>query len=327
MTQPDTNTKWALTWIKRIPISRELGLLYITILCILLFSVLYPISFPNFENFAAILRGLAVDGIMASGMLVLLVSGLFDLSVGGMFSMIGVVTGWFMKSAGLPVPLAIGLGLAIATLGGALNGFIVAHVRVNALITTLGTMQIFRGVAVLVGGPGISFLPETFSGLGQAEFLGLQTPVWLMIGVVALIHYLLAKTRWFRQFYYIGGNEKAAYLSGINVPTMQITAFILSGFLAGLAGIAFAARLATSVSTAGDGAELRVITAVILGGASLKGGKGTVFGALMGVVFIALLNNIMIIAKVPSYWHSIVTGIVLVSAVSMDYLLEKLPYK
>lgn len=319
-------TQTCLVWIRRIPVSRELGLLYLTILLILLFSLLYPVSFPNFENLSAVLRGLAVDGIMTSGMLVLLVSGLFDLSVGGMFSMIGVITGWFMKNAGLPVPVAILLGLAIATAGGGLNGFIVTRVRVNALITTLGTMQIFRGIAVLVGGPGISFLPETFSSLGQSEWLGLQTPIWLMLGVVLLFHYLLSKTRWFRGFYYIGGNERAAYLSGFNVPAMQMAAFMLSGFLAGLAGIAFAARLATSISTAGDGAELRVITAVILGGASLKGGKGTIFGAVMGVVFIALINNIMIIANVPSYWHSIVTGTVLVSAVSMDYILEKIPH-
>ncbi len=322
MITESANNRW-LGLLRKIPISRELGLLYLTILCVILFSVLYPVSFPTFENFSAVMRGLALDGIMAAGMLLLLVSGLFDLSIGGMFSMIGVITGWLMKTAGVPVPLAILLGLSIATLGGALNGFLVAKVRVNALITTLGTMQIFRGVAVLVGGPGISFLSESFSRLGQTELLGLQMPVWLMVFVVGLSHYLLTRTRFFRQFYYIGGNEKAAYLSGINVPRLKILAFMISGFLAGLAGIAFAARLATSVSTSGDGAELRIITAVILGGASLRGGKGSVLGAFIGVVFIALINNIMIIAKISSYWHSIVIGTVLVLAVSMDYLLER----
>jgi ribose transport system permease protein len=260
---------------------------------------------------------------MAAGMLVLMVSGLFDLSVGGMFSMIGVLAGWLMKHGGVPVPLAVLAGLAVAALGGFINGFIVARVKVNALITTLGTMQIFRGVAVLVGGPGITFLPESFAKLGQAKVLGLQSTVWIMFAVMAVFHFLMRKTRFFRQYYYIGGNEKAAVLSGIPVPSMQVAAFVISGLLAGLSGMLFSARIATSVSVAGDGAELRIITAVILGGASLKGGKGSILGALIGVVFIALINNLMIIAKISSYWQSIVIGMVLVIAVAMDYFFEK----
>jgi len=314
--------KW-IESIKHIRMTRELGLFCAIVLLTVLFSFLFPVSFPTFGNFSAILRNLALDAVMAAGMLILMVSGLFDLSVGGMFSMVGVITGWLMKNGGVPVPLAILAGLALAALGGFINGFVVARVRVNALITTLGTMQIFRGIAVLVGGPGITFLPESFSGLGQAKWLGLQSSVWLMFAVIALFHFLLRKTRFFRQYYYIGGNEKAATLSGIPVPRMQIFAFMISGILAGLAGMAFSARIATSVSVAGDGAELRIITAVILGGASLKGGKGSILGALVGVVFIALINNLMIIAKISSYWQSIVIGLVLVLAVSMDYFLEK----
>ena len=312
-----------LETIKRIHVTRELGLFCAILLLAGLFSFLFPVSFPTFDNFSAILRNLALDAIMAAGMLILMVSGLFDLSIGGMFSMAGVLTGWLMKNAGVPVPLAVLAGLATATAGGFVNGFVVARVRVNALITTLGTMQIFRGIAVLVGGPGITFLPESFSGIGQAKWLGLQSSVWMMFCVVTVFHFLLRRTRFLRQYYYIGGNEKAALLSGIPVARMQIFAFMISGFLAGLAGIAFAARIATSVSVAGDGAELRIITAVILGGASLKGGRGTIFGALVGVVFIALINNLMIIAKISSYWQSIVIGLVLVLAVSMDYFLEK----
>jgi ribose/xylose/arabinose/galactoside ABC-type transport system permease subunit len=256
-------------------------------------------------------------------MMLLLIGGAFDLSIGGTFSMVGVVTGWLLKSAGLPVPLAIALGLGLGALCGFLNGFIIAKVKVNALIATLGTMQIFRGVAVLVGGPGISFLPASFSGLAQADIAGIQAPVWLMAFVVLVFHFLLTKTRLFRQYYYIGGNPRAARLCGMPVERMRILAFTIMGFLAGLAGITFAARLGTSVSIAGDGAELRIITAAILGGASLTGGKGTIWGALVGVVFIALTNNIMIIAQVPSYWQSIVIGLVLVAAVAMDYFVRR----
>jgi ribose transport system permease protein len=303
--------------------SREWGLLGLTLLATLAFSILFPTSFPTVGNASAILRNLALDAVMAVGMTILLVSGLFDLSIGSMFSMIGVLTSYFIKNAGMPIPLAIAAGLGIAVLGGALNGFIVARVKVNALIATLGTMQIFRGVAVLVGGPGIAYLPESFAKLGQAEFLGLPSPVWLMVVIVGLFELLTSRSRFFRQYYYIGANSKAAFLSGIQVERLQIVAFMLMGLLAGLAGMVFAARLATGVSIAGDGAELRIITAVILGGASLTGGRGTVWGGLIGVVFIALINNALIIAQVSSYWQSIVIGTVLVLAVATDHFFAR----
>lgn len=303
--------------------TRETGLAGLTILLIVVSSFIYPHSFPTFGNFAAILRNLALDGIMATGMVILMAAGTFDLSVGGMFSLAGVITGLLMKDAGLPVPLAVAAGLAVGAAGGFLNGVIVAKVKVNALIATLGTMGIFRGLAVLAGGPGINFLPEPFTRPGQAVFLGLQTPVWLMLFLALLFSLLLARTRYFRRYYYIGNNAAAAALSGIDVARMQIAGFTLMGLLAGLSGIVFASRIGTSVSIAGDGAELRVITAVILGGASLTGGRGTVWGALIGVAFIALIGNILIIASVSAYWQSIVTGIVLVLAVAMDGLIKR----
>jgi ribose transport system permease protein len=138
-----------------------------------------------------------------------------------------------------------------------------------------------------------------------------------------LFHYFLAHTRFFRQFYYIGGNAKAAVLSGIAVTRLQIFAFTLMGFLAGLAGIVFTARLQNSSATAGDGAELRAITAVVLGGASLAGGRGTIVGALLGVLFIALIKNVMPFADINSNWQSIIIGGVLVTAVGLDSLLNR----
>src|SRR5262249_50668675 len=153
------------------------------------------------------------------------------------------------------------------------------------LIATLGTLGIYQGVAILVAGPSIANLPASFTVLGQAEILGVQLPVWFMLGLAATAHYLLRHTRYFRQFYYVGSNAGAARLSGIAVERVQVLGFTLNGLIAGTAGLAFAARVGTAVSTAGVGTELRVITAVILGGASLSGGKGSVPGALIGVVF------------------------------------------
>jgi ribose transport system permease protein len=304
-------------------VPRELGLLVVIGLAIIGFSIRYPVSFFSLANLHAILRNLAVDGILATGMMLLMIGGVFDLSVGSMTSMVGVIAGWLMKDKGWPIPAAIATGLAAAALGGFLNGVLVARVRVNALIATLATLGIFQGVAILIGGSGIAFLPQGFTRLGRAEWLGVQAPVWLMLALSAVVHYLLRHTRLFRRYYYIGSNRKAAVLSGIPVERMQILAFTLMGLIAGLAGIAFAARVGTAVSNAGAGAELRVITAVILGGASLTGGKGSIGGALVGVAFMALINNILIITQVSSYWQSIVLGVVLVLAVALDSLVNR----
>jgi ribose transport system permease protein len=310
--------------------SRELALIGLTLIVIVVFSIMFPYSFFSWSNFSAILRNLAFEGLLAIGMMLLMVSGSFDLSVGAMASMIGVITGWLMKEAGWPVPAAVLGGLAAAAVGGACNGMIVAKLRVNALITTLGTMGIFQGIALLIGGPGITFLPESFSRFGNYKPLGIEgvpAPVWLTAGTAVVFHLLLAHTRFFRQYYYIGGNAHAARLSGIHVERMQIVAFTLMGLIAGLAGIAYASRIATATATVGVGAELKAITAVILGGASLAGGKGTIWGAMLGVFFMALIQNALIILgsryNIQPEWQGIVLGAVLVGAVGLDSFMTR----
>jgi ribose transport system permease protein len=298
-------------------------LLLVIYLTVIIFSILYPASFFSRDNLRVILNNLAVDGILAIGMMTLMIAGVFDLSVGSMLSMVGVVTGWLLVKQHWPVVPAVAAGLVLAALGGLVNGLLVARAQVNALITTLGTLGIFQGIAILIAGPSIANLPAHFTVLGQTEILGLQLPVWIMLGLAGVAHYLLRHTRSFRQFYYVGSNAKSARLSGINVERIHLLGFTLTGLIAGVAGLAFAARVGTAVSTAGVGIELRVITAVILGGASLSGGKGSVPGALIGVVFMALINNVLIIARISSYWQGIVVGVILVLAVALDSYQQK----
>jgi ribose transport system permease protein len=302
---------------------RELDLLAAVYLVAVVVAVLYPRTFFAEANLRAVLNNLAVDGILAVGMMLLMIGGVFDLSVGSMMSLAGVVAGYLMVTLGWPVPLAVLAALAIAAAGGFVNGTLVARAKVNALITTLGTLGIFQGVAVLVAGPGVSGLPADFTQLGQTELRTIQLPVFAMLALALLFHYLLGFTRLFRQYYYVGSNPTAARLSGMNVERLQVLAFTLTGLIAGVAGLAAAARFGTAVSTVGTGAELRVITAVILGGASLAGGKGSIPGALVGVLFMALLTNVLIIARVPSYWQGIAVGAILVLAVGLDSLHAK----
>lgn len=298
--------------------SREVALALTIYIAVIVASILFPTSFFTAANARAVLNNMAVDGIMALGMMVLLIGGVFDLSVGSLMSLVGVCSAWLMTAAKLPVWLAVAAGLLLGALGGLANGSLVAHARVNALIATLGTMGIYQGLAILIAGPSIANLPHSFASLGQSDLLELQAPVWLLCVLALILHIGLRHTRYLRQFYYIGSNAKAARLSGIAVERMQVVAFVMMGVLAGFAGLAFAARVGTAVSSAGVGMELRVITAVILGGASLTGGKGSVPGALLGVAFMALISNVLIIARVSSYWQSIVVGIILVLAVALD---------
>jgi ribose transport system permease protein len=284
---------------------------------------LSPISFANLDNFRAVIRNLTFQGVLAIGMMIMLVGGNFDLSVGATASMIGVITGALMKKWGWPVPVAIVTGFGFAALSGFINGFIVAKVRVNALITTSGTMGIFQGIALLIGGPGIVYLPDAFAKLGQSRFLGIETPVWALLLLGLAAHYAMAHTRFFRQLYFMGSNAKAAHLSGINVERLQIISFTVMGLLAGFAGIMYAARIATASATIGVGAELQAITAAILGGASLSGGRGTIWGALVGVFFMALMQNVLIIARFSSEWQGIILGAVLVAAVAIDSVFNR----
>jgi ribose transport system permease protein len=191
------------------------------------------------------------------------------------------------------------------------------------MIQTLAMMGIVRGFALMLSGAGIQNFPYNFIYIGQSRLLKLQAPVWYMLAIVILFAWLVRKTSFFRRYYYIGGNERAARLSGIEVEKMKIWAFVISAFLAGVAGILLASRLGAALSTSGRGLELRVITAVILGGASLTGGYGKIWGAFLGALFMAVLNNMLIISRVSGYWQEVILGIILIAAVGLDQLLLK----
>ena len=302
--------------------NRALSLFVLIFFICIGMSIFYNDYFLSFTNFSAIFLSLSVEGILSIGMMFLIVSGVFDLSVGSAVAVGGAVAALLMKRVGLPVPVAIMGGIAACSTAGLINGFFVAVVGVNALIATLAMLGILRGVAILIAGAGIVALPESFLFLGQHTVLGIQMPVFYMIILVVFFAFVLKRTRYFRQLYFIGGNARAAVLSGINVKRTQLVNFILMGTLSGITGCIISSRLNAAIGTIGTGIELRVITAVIIGGGSLSGGRGTVAGAFMGALFMGLLNNVMVIAGVNVYFQSIVIGCVLLAAVSLDVLMR-----
>jgi ribose transport system permease protein len=300
---------------------RELPLLFVNIIIVVLLMFLSP-HFLNSRNLIAVLMGASFDTMVAIGMTLLLISGGFDLSVGSVVGFGGVMAGK-MLILGTGVFAAFGIGLLAGAFVGFINGYIVTKLRVNPLITTLAMMQIIRGVIyVITKGLGIPLLPDNFNIIAQKQFWGIQTPVFIMIILVIIAEIFFRKSVFFRQYYFIGGNEESARLSGIRVDMLKWLAYIISGVLAALAGILMASRMGGAQSAAGVGLEMRVVTACVIGGCSLAGGEGTVLGAFLGVLLMALVRNAFNLLGVSVYWQQAAMGSILLFAVLLDVLVR-----
>jgi ribose transport system permease protein len=191
-------------------------------------AIVFPQTFPTFGNLSQVVLNLSIDTIVAVGMMLLLVAGAFDLSVGSVVAFSGGLAAYLMFFWGWPVPLAILAGVGSSTLIGAINGYLIAYQGINPMIQTLAMMGIVRGGALMVSGSGIQNLPYWFGAIGQSKLLGVQMPVWYMLLLVAVFSFLLNRSVFFRRYYYIGGNERAADLSGIRVKRMKLYGFIRS---------------------------------------------------------------------------------------------------
>ncbi len=303
--------------IKRMTKQREFMIFAIVLSVFIMMSFASP-YFLGTGNMLALMLGLSIEVLIAVGMTNLMVAGGFDMSVGSVVAFTGAMTALLITS-GLPVVLGVLIGISIGALVGLFNGFIIAKIGINPFVTTLASLSLFRGLTLIVSkGQNISGLGETFNAIGQYKILGIQLPIWYALILVVLGDILLRKSRFFRQNYYIGGNEKAARLSGIDVDKIKILNYVIVGALAGFAGIVMTSRLGAAAVTAGTGLELRVITAVIIGGASLQGGEGTVIGAFLGSLLMALITNALTLLGVDVYWQTFVIGATLLIAVLID---------
>jgi len=309
---------------KTIASFREFSLV-VVLLIFSLFMTIVSDVFLTKANIEAILLSLSVEATIAVGMVVLLISGGLDLSVGSTLAFTGVVTGLALTSLKLSVPISILFGLVAALGVGLANGLLVAKLKINPFIVTLGMMMTVRGLLlVFAQGRAVLNLPDSFTIIGQGRLFGVQYPIYVMLFLVIVGDILMRNSRFFRQSYYIGGNERAARLSGINVDLVKIFNYCLVAFLAGVAGIMITARFGSSSLTVGSGGvELRVITATIIGGASLSGGEGSVFGAFLGALFMGVLANALNLLGVDVYWQNLVTGLILIIAVVVDVVNER----
>lgn len=304
---------------------REASLVAIIIVTAIIMTFLTP-GFLTRSNILTTLIGLSMDGIIAVAMTVVLVMGGIDLSVGSVLAFASVLTGILTVNAGLNIWLSVFITILVSLLIGVVMGWFVTRVGLSPFITTLGMMSIARGLAyVLTKGSPLSLgvISPAFDFLGQGSIIGLPNLILILIFIVILFDFLMRRSSVFREIYYVGSNEKAARLSGINVDLIKVGVFTLSALLSGLAGILTLSRFGVATPTAGTGAEMRAIAGAVIGGASLSGGEGTVFGALLGVMLVALVNDALILLNVSVYWQSLVTGIVLIAAVTIDMLAHR----
>ncbi len=272
------------------------------------------------SNVINVLRQISINAIIAAGMTVVIIGRGIDLSVGSLLALTGVVAA-SLAVGGLPAGLAIAAALGLGLVMGVFNGAFVAYAGIAPFIVTLAGLTIFRGMALAItDGRPVSGLPPIFMTIGYGSFLGLPVPIWIMLGFLAITHVILRHMALGRSIYAIGGNEEAARLSGIAVRRVKLFTFAYSGLAAALAAMVLTGRLNSAQPSAGVMFELDAIAAVVVGGTSLFGGKGGVFGTLIGALIIGVINNGMNLLNVPSFYQQIVKGGVILAALLIERL-------
>jgi len=303
-------------------VKRELGAAWALLLLAALLTVATRLGgggqFLAVGNLTNILSQVCVTAVLAAGASFVIVGGGIDLSVGSVLAVSAALSAGALK-AEWPVPVACAVGLLAGAAFGAANGVLVAWLNLPPFIATLGMMGIARGCTyVYLGGAPLFSFPAGFRVLAEGHLLGIPAPLVVMAVVFGCGHVLLSRTRFGRSVYALGGNEEAARLSGIAVRRLKGTLYVLGGAAAGLAGILLAARLDSAEPQAGDGYELDAIAAVVMGGASLSGGEGTIGGSLVGALIMGVVRNGLNLLNVSSYWQKVAIGSIILVAVLLD---------
>jgi ribose transport system permease protein len=298
-------------------VSREvlIGGVITIIMIIMGFVSPYFLRMPNIRG---LLIGTTMDGIIAIGMVMVLASGELDLSVGSTLAFAGIVAGLALNN-GIPMIFCVILALGAAGLVGLVNGICVSKLKFDSFITTLATMIMVRGfLLVISNGRAIVTLPDNYTQLGQKTILGFQFPVYVFFALAILFGWIFRNIRIFRLSYYVGSNEDAAKMSGINVDLVKTLSFIIVAVMAGISGVLMSARMGMSSVTIGQQTNLNVLAACVIGGSSFKGGRGTVLGAVLGALLLQVLTNALNIAGIGIYWQQVFTGGVLLGAIALD---------
>lgn len=295
-----------------------------TVIALIILMAVITIINSNFltaNNLLNLLLQVTSNALIAFGMTFVILTGGIDLSVGSILALSSALTAGLLGS-GMPVTLAILISLILGCILGMMNGLLISYGKLAPFIVTLATMTIFRGATLVYtnGNPITKGLSDTFlfQFLGQGYIVGIPFPVIIMFIVFIILYVLLHKTAFGKSVYAIGGNEKAAYISGVKLNKVKIIIYSISGMMASISGLIITSRLSSAQPTAGASYEMDAIAAVVLGGTSLSGGKGRILGTLIGALIIGVLNNGLNIIGVSAFWQQVVKGVVILIAVLID---------
>jgi ribose/xylose/arabinose/galactoside ABC-type transport system permease subunit len=293
------------------------GLLIALVVLFVALSILSP-HFLSASNLLNIGKAISIVGVAAVGETIVIISGGFDLSIGSVMAAAAMFSAWGV-TVGVPLPLAFIGSLVIGLVVGLANGTVISYARINPLITTLATLSIVRGISyVLSGGKDIPLTNETWLSLGSDSFLGVPIIVWILGATFLVFGSVMPRSLFGRYAYSIGSSARASRLAGVRVDRWRLAFYATCGVLAALAGLVTAGRVGYAQPSANAGIELDVITAVILGGTALTGGRGTLAGTLVGLLLLGVINNGLTLAGVQAFWQLIVKGLLLLAAVLYD---------
>lgn len=287
------------------------------------FSIARP-QFATLPNMRTILIAAAPFALIALGQTLVILTGGIDLSVGSVVAL-SAMTGAAL-SVGHPerMWLAAGIAVIVGLLAGLVNGLVVAYVNVPPFVATLGMLSVASGLAYAIGkGAPINGLPREWATIASTKVLTLQAPVLVMIAGFLILAIVMTRTSFGMRIYAVGGNRTAAEVAGVNARRILTSVYAISGALAGMSGVILSSRVISAAPYLGKGYELNAIAAVVIGGASLNGGRGTIWGTLLGLLLIQTLNNGLDILVVPSYWQTVISGTLIVSAVAVDMLATR----
>jgi L-arabinose transport system permease protein len=304
----------------RTPLADFLDRAGMLLVLVLLFAgcALFVENFLSWRNLQGLALAVTTIGMVACTMLFCLAAGDFDLSVGSVVACAGVLAAVVMTRTG-SITLGVLAGLGLGAASGFTNGFVVARLGINALITTLATMQIVRGLGFIISdGKAVGIAQEGFFALGNSSLLGVPTPVWITVACFAAFGLVLNRTVFGRDTLAVGGNAEAAHLAGIPVARVKIVIFTLQGVMAAFAGIVLASRMTSGQPNASLGFELEVISACVLGGVSLTGGIGSMGFVIAGVLIMGIVQNAMNLLNVPTFYQYVARGLILLAAVLFD---------
>lgn len=310
--------------IRRMLSSREFGVLLLVVAVSMIMAAVTP-NFMTASNISNILVTNSVLGIMAVGMTVVILTGGIDVSVAAILAVSSVIVGKYILTTGANLYTAFILGAGCGIALGLINALFIVYGRIPAIIVTLGTMAIFRGTVLqATNGEWIVGFPTWYSELTTAKAAGLPVSFFIFIVIAVISGLILKYTRIGRQIYAFGGNEESAVRIGIRVKRLQLFVYMYMGLVSGVAAVVYGAVQGSVQPNAAIGFELSVVAAVVVGGANIMGGSGTVLGTVLGVLFLGLVNNALVLAHIETYWQNVVVGFVILAAITFDVINRKL---